>query len=373
MPRDESVKKVLVLGSGAIKIGEAGEFDYSGSQCLKALAEEGVKSVLINPNIATIQTDTRFADKVYPVPINTQYVEKVIKEEKPDSIMLGFGGQTALNCGVALHEEGLLEKYGLRVLGTQIKGIEITEDRQQFKDAMLKSDVPVLTSYAVNSIPDALKAAKDIGYPVIIRVAYTLGGRGGGVAHNEIELQEIAQRGLNLSMVHQVLIEKYVGHWKQIEYEVMRDYHGNSVIVCNMENVLAMRVHTGDNIVIAPSQTLNNYEYHMLPLGGNPRDQLLRDSWRVQHPVRARPDLRAVHCNRDKREALKVVCSCQQGHRLSAGVHGSKNRPGIFPARAPQQDNQGHHRVFRAVAGLLRSENAEMGLFQVRAGQAQAL
>lgn len=223
-----------------------------------------MKSVLINPNIATIQTDTRFADKVYPVPINTQYVEQVIKEEKPDSIMLGFGGQTALNCGVALHEQGILEKYGIRVLGTQIKGIEVTEDRQQFKDAMAKSDVPVLKSYAVNSIPDALKAAKDLEYPVIIRVAYTLGGRGGGVAYNEIELQEIAQRGLNLSMVHQVLIEKYVGHWKQVEYEVMRDYHGNSVIVCNMENVLAMRVHTGDNIVIAPSQTLNNHEYHML-------------------------------------------------------------------------------------------------------------
>ncbi|HVX02298.1 MAG TPA: carbamoyl-phosphate synthase large subunit, partial [Nitrososphaera sp.] len=223
-----------------------------------------MKSVLINPNIATIQTDTRFADKVYPVPINTQYVEQVIQEEKPDSIMLGFGGQTALNCGVALHEKGILEKYGIRVLGTQIKGIEVTEDRQQFKDAMVKSDVPVLKSYAVNSIPDALNAAKELEYPVIIRVAYTLGGRGGGVAYNELELQEIAQRGLNLSMVHQVLIEKYVGHWKQVEYEVMRDYHGNSVIVCNMENVLAMRVHTGDNIVIAPSQTLNNYEYHML-------------------------------------------------------------------------------------------------------------
>jgi carbamoyl-phosphate synthase large subunit len=220
--------------------------------------------VLINPNIATIQTDTRFADKVYPVPINMAYVEKVIQEEKPDSIMLGFGGQTALNCGVALHEQGILEKYGLRVLGTQIKGIEITEDRQLFKDAMIKSDVPVLQSYAVNSIPDALKAAEEIGYPVIVRVAFTLGGRGGGFAYNELELQEIVQRGLNLSMVHQVLIEKYVGHWKQIEYEVMRDYHGNSVIVCNMENVLAMRVHTGDNIVIAPSQTLNNYEYHML-------------------------------------------------------------------------------------------------------------
>ncbi|MGI0006287.1 MAG: carbamoyl-phosphate synthase large subunit, partial [Nitrososphaera sp.] len=264
MPRDESIKKVLVLGSGAIKIGEAGEFDYSGSQCLKALEEEGVKSVLINPNIATIQTDTRFADKVYPVPINTEYVEKVILEEKPDSIMLGFGGQTALNCGVALHERGILEKYGLRVLGTQIKGINVTEDRQLFKDAMVKSDVPILQSFAVNSIEDALKAAKEIGYPVIIRVAFTLGGRGGGFAYNEIELQEIVQRGLNLSMVHQVLIEKYVGHWKQVEYEVMRDYNGNSVIVCNMENVLAMRVHTGDNIVIAPSQTLNNYEYHML-------------------------------------------------------------------------------------------------------------
>jgi carbamoyl-phosphate synthase large subunit len=201
---------------------------------------------------------------VYPIPINTEYVEKVIQAEKPDSIMLGFGGQTALNCGVALYEQGILQKYGIRVLGTEIRGIEITEDRQTFKDAMIKSDVPVLQSFAVNSLSETFKAAKEIGYPVIIRVAYTLGGRGGGVAHNEYELQEIAQRGLNLSMVHQILIERYVGHWKQIEYEVMRDYKGNSVIVCNMENVLSMRVHTGDNIVIAPSQTLNNYEYHML-------------------------------------------------------------------------------------------------------------
>ena len=178
--------------------------------------------------------------------------------------MLGFGGQTALNCGVSLHEQGILKKYDIGVLGTSIRGINITEDRQQFKEAMIKSDVPVLQSFAVKSLEEAFIAAKDIGYPVIIRVAYTLGGRGGGVAHNEYELQEIVQRGLNLSMVHQVLIERYVGHWKQIEYEVMRDYKGNSVIVCNMENILAMRVHTGDNIVIAPSQTLNNYEYHML-------------------------------------------------------------------------------------------------------------
>jgi carbamoyl-phosphate synthase large subunit len=191
-------------------------------------------------------------------------VERVIEAERPDSIMLGFGGQTALNCGVSLHEQGILQKYNIGVLGTPIRGINITEDRQRFKEAMIKSDVPVLQSFAVNSLHEAFEAAKDIGYPVIIRVAYTLGGRGGGVAHNEYELQEIVQRGLNLSMVHQVLIERYVGHWKQIEYEVMRDYNGNSVIVCNMENVLAMRVHTGDNIVVAPSQTLNNYEYHML-------------------------------------------------------------------------------------------------------------
>ena len=201
---------------------------------------------------------------MYPIPISTNYVERVIEAERPDSIMLGFGGQTALNCGVSLHEQGILQKYGIMVLGTSIKGINTTEDRQRFKEAMINSDVPVLQSFAVNSLQEAFKAAKEIGYPVIVRVAYTLGGRGGGVAYNEYELQEIVQRGLNLSMVHQVLIEHYVGHWKQIEYEVMRDYKGNSVIVCNMENVLAMRVHTGDNIVIAPSQTLNNYEYHML-------------------------------------------------------------------------------------------------------------
>jgi carbamoyl-phosphate synthase large subunit len=239
-------------------------FDYSGSQCLKALKEDNIKSVLINPNIATIQTDTRFADKVYLLPITPKYVEKIIESERPDSIMLGFGGQTALNCGVSLYQEKIIEKYGIRVLGTQIHGIQITEDRQLFKNAMVKSGVPVLQSAPAYTVNEALKIAQEISYPVIIRVAYTLGGRGGGVAYNEYELEEIVNRGLSLSIVHQVLIEKYVGHWKQIEYEVMRDAGGNSVIVCNMENILAMRVHTGDNIVIAPSQTLNNFEYQML-------------------------------------------------------------------------------------------------------------
>jgi carbamoyl-phosphate synthase large subunit len=264
LPKNESLKKILVLGSGAIKIGEAGEFDYSGSQCLKAIHEDGINSVLINPNIATIQTDTRFADKVYLLPVNAEYVESIIEKERPDGIMLAYGGQTALNCGVNLDESGILKKYGVNVLGTQIAGIKKTEDRQLFKDSMKESGVPVCKSQTVTNFEDAKKAAEELAYPVIIRVAYTLGGRGGGVAYNEIELHEIVERGIKASLVGQVLVEEYIGHWKQIEYEVMQDYDGNNVIVCNMENVLSMKAHTGDNIVVAPSQTIDNHEYHML-------------------------------------------------------------------------------------------------------------
>ena len=201
---------------------------------------------------------------MYLLPVTPEYVSSIIESERPDGIMLGYGGQTALNCGVKLAEADVLSKYGVKVLGTQITGIQKTEDRQLFKDSMTECGVPVLKSKTVNTFEDAKKAAEELGYPVIIRVAYTLGGRGGGVAHNEIELHEIVERGLNASMVHQVLIEEYIGHWKQIEYEVMQDYEGNNVIVCNMENVLSMRVHTGDNIVVAPSQTIDNREYHML-------------------------------------------------------------------------------------------------------------
>jgi len=205
---------------------------------------------------------------VYLLPVNPKYVESIIESERPDGVMLGFGGQTALNCGVRLDELGVFEKYGTKVLGTQISGIMATEDRQKFKDSMKQCDVPVLKSHTVRTFNEAKKAAKDLGYPVIVRVAYTLGGKGGGVAHNEIELHEIVERGLTASMVGQILIEEYVGNWKQIEYEVMLDYGGNNVIVCNMENVLSMRVHTGDNIVVAPSQTIDNREYHLLRSAG---------------------------------------------------------------------------------------------------------
>ncbi|MBM2819018.1 MAG: carB [Nitrosarchaeum sp.] len=223
-----------------------------------------MKSVLINPNIATIQTDTRFANKVYLLPVNVEYVESIIEKERPDGIMLAYGGQTALNCGVNLAESGILQKYNVHVLGTQISGIQKTEDRQLFKDSMNQCNVPILKSRTVRNFTDAKEIAQELGYPVIIRVAYTLGGKGGGVAYNEIELHEIVERGLRASLVGQVLVEEYIGHWKQIEYEVMRDYDGNNVIVCNMENVLSMKVHTGDNIVVAPSQTIDNHEYHML-------------------------------------------------------------------------------------------------------------
>ncbi|MCW4044723.1 MAG: carbamoyl-phosphate synthase (glutamine-hydrolyzing) large subunit [Candidatus Bathyarchaeota archaeon] len=264
MPKFDWIRKVLVLGSGAIKIGEAAEFDYSGSQCLKALKEEGIETVLVNPNIATIQTDPRLSGKVYLLPVTPEYVEQVIEKERPDGILLGFGGQTALNCGVELARKGVYEKYGVKVLGTQIEAIEDTGNRERFRQAMVKAGVPPLRSKAASTVRGALDVANEIGYPVIVRVAYTLGGRGAGVAHNAWELKEIVTRGLAQSRITQVLVEEYVGHWKEVEYEVMRDYADNCLTVCNMENFDPMGVHTGDSIVIAPSQTLTNREYHLI-------------------------------------------------------------------------------------------------------------
>ena len=264
MPKFEWVRKVLILGSGAIKIGEAAEFDYSGSQCLKALREEGIETVLVNPNIATIQTDPRLAGKVYLLPVIPEYVEKIIERERPDGIMLGFGGQTALNCGVQLAKMGVLEKYGVKVLGTSIDAIERASNRELFRQTMLNAGVPVPRSKSATSVEEAVQAAEEIGYPVMIRVAYTLGGKGTGVARNRRELIEIVSRGLTHSMIRQVLVEEYIGHWKEVEYEVMRDYKDNCITVCNMENFDPMGVHTGDSIVVAPSQTLTNREYHIL-------------------------------------------------------------------------------------------------------------
>jgi carbamoyl-phosphate synthase large subunit len=255
-------KKILVLGSGALKIGEAGEFDYSGSQAIKALKEEQIKTVLINPNIATIQTSKLLADEVYFLPVNPYFVEKVIAKEKPDGIFLSFGGQTALNCGLALQKNGVLKKYGVKVLGSPVKSIELTEDRQLFADHLRSINIPTPQSAAAENLADAQKIAKKIGFPLMVRAAFTLGGQKSGVAHNSKELKEIVEGALAVSP--QVLIEKYLHHFKEIEYEVVRDKFGNCVTVCNMENFDPLGIHTGDSIVIAPSQTLTNAEYHGL-------------------------------------------------------------------------------------------------------------
>lgn len=260
--KDNNIKKVLLLGSGALKIGEAGEFDYSGSQALKALREEGVQTVLINPNIATVQTSEGVADQIYFLPVQPHFVEKVIQKERPDGILLSFGGQTALNCGVELHKSGILDKYGVKVLGTPVQAIMDTEDRELFVERLNEIDVKTIKSEACETIEQARKAAAELGYPVILRAAYALGGLGSGFCDNEEELNKLAEKAFSFSP--QVLVEKSLKGWKEIEYEVVRDRYDNCITVCNMENFDPLGIHTGESIVIAPSQTLTNSEYHKL-------------------------------------------------------------------------------------------------------------
>ena len=256
------IKKVLLLGSGALKIGEAGEFDYSGSQALKALKEEGIETVLINPNIATVQTSEGVADHIYFLPVTPYFVERVIEKERPDGIMLAFGGQTALNCGVELYESGVLEKYNLQVLGTPVQAIMDTEDRELFVEKLNEINVKTIKSEACENVEQARKAAAELGYPVILRAAYALGGLGSGFCDNEEELNKLAEKAFSFSL--QVLVEKSLKGWKEVEYEVVRDRFDNCITVCNMENFDPLGIHTGESIVIAPSQTLTNAEYHKL-------------------------------------------------------------------------------------------------------------
>ena len=256
------IKKVLLLGSGALKIGEAGEFDYSGSQALKALKEEGIQTVLINPNIATVQTSEGVADQIYFLPVTPYFVEKVIRKERPDGIMLAFGGQTALNCGVSLYQAGVFERYGVRVLGTPVQAIIDTEDRELFVERLNEIDVKTIKSEAVEDAASARRAAKILGYPVIVRAAYALGGLGSGFCDNEEELDQLVEKAFSFSP--QVLVEKSLRGWKEVEYEVVRDRYDNCITVCNMENFDPLGIHTGESIVIAPSQTLSNADYHKL-------------------------------------------------------------------------------------------------------------
>ena len=261
---DKSIKKTLVIGSGPIIIGQAAEFDYSGTQACETLKKEGIEVVLINSNPATIMTDKAVADRIYIEPITVEFVEKVIAKERPDSILAGMGGQTALNMAVELAEKGILDKYGVKVIGTPIESIKRGEDRELFREAMEKIGEPIIKSKIVESLEEGFKVANEIGYPVVVRPAYTLGGTGGGFANNDTELEDILSKGLALSRVGQVLIEKSILGWKEIEYEVIRDANGNAITVCNMENIDPVGIHTGDSIVVAPSQTLSDREYQML-------------------------------------------------------------------------------------------------------------
>ncbi|MFP4697466.1 MAG: carbamoyl-phosphate synthase large subunit, partial [Eubacteriales bacterium] len=264
MPKDNSIKKVLVLGSGPIVIGQAAEFDYSGTQACQSLKEEGIETVLLNSNPATIMTDAEIADNVYIEPLTIEVAEKIIKKEKPDSVLAGVGGQTGLNLAVELYDSGILDKYNVRVIGTQIEAIKEGEDREDFKKLMQRINQPIAPSKTISSMEEGVEFAKTIGYPVVVRPAYTLGGTGGGIADDKEQLKEILAQGLQLSRVGQVLIEKSIKGWKEIEYEVIRDSYGNCITVCNMENIDPVGVHTGDSIVIAPSQTLSDIEYQML-------------------------------------------------------------------------------------------------------------
>ena len=264
MPKYTDIKKVLVLGSGPIVIGQAAEFDYAGTQACRALKEEGLEVVLINSNPATIMTDKDIADHVYIEPMNLPSITQVIETERPDALLPNMGGQTGLNLAMALYENGTLEKYGVRLLGTSPASIHKAEDRQGFKDCMESIGQPCVTSKVVNTVEDAVSFTNEIGYPVIVRPAYTLGGTGGGIAYDEVSLREICDRGLNLSRVHEVLIERCIAGWKEIEFEVMRDSAGNVITICSMENIDPVGVHTGDSIVVAPTQTLANREYQML-------------------------------------------------------------------------------------------------------------
>lgn len=264
MPKNPNVKKVMVIGSGPIVIGQAAEFDYAGTQACRSLKEEGIEVVLVNSNPATIMTDRDIADKVYIEPLTTKVLEQIIEKEKPDSILPTLGGQAGLNLGMELEESGFLASHHVKLLGTTAATIRKAEDRQAFKDTMEKIGEPCAASLVVENVEDGVAFTNTIGYPVVLRPAYTLGGSGGGIAHNQLELEEILENGLRLSRVGQVLVERCIAGWKEIEYEVMRDSAGNCITVCNMENIDPVGVHTGDSIVVAPSQTLSDKEYQML-------------------------------------------------------------------------------------------------------------
>ncbi len=340
MPKDPSLKKILVIGSGPIVIGQAAEFDYAGTQACQALREEGVEVVLVNSNPATIMTDTHMADKVYIEPLTPDFLIQVIRKERPDGLLPTLGGQTGLNLAVELAKRGILEREGVRLLGTDLAAIIRAEDRKQFRALMEELGEPVPDSAIVQSVEEAVRFADGVGYPVIVRPAYTLGGTGGGIAGSEEELREIAENGFRYSPIRQCLIEKSIAGYKEIEYEVMRDAADNCIVVCNMENVDPVGVHTGDSIVVAPTQTLSDRDHQRLRSAALRiiRALDIRGGCNVQFALD--PAKRPVLRHRSESPGQPVQCPRLQGHRISDRPDRRQNRDRLHPGRTEESGDR---------------------------------
>ena len=365
MPKLSDIKKVLVIGSGPIIIGQAAEFDYAGTQACRALREEGIEVVLVNSNPATIMTDTDIADQVYIEPLTVPVIRNIIKKERPDSMLATLGGQTGLNLAMELSESGVLDEFDVKLLGTGAESIKKAEDREAFKTLMNDIDEPIIESVIADTYEQALAFANEHGYPVIIRPAYTLGGTGGGIASDEAELREITMSGLQASRVHQVLVEKSVAGYKEIEYEVLRDGKGNCITVCNMENIDPVGIHTGDSIVIAPSQTLRDAEYQLLRTASINIINALEDPRRVQRAVRARYRQHEILCDRGQPARQPFLRAGKQSDGLPDRAGRGQDRGGLRPRRDQKRRDGQDVRLLRADAGLRGRQVSALAVRQV--------
>ncbi len=373
MPKRTDIKRVLVIGSGPIVIGQACEFDYSGTQACKALRDEGLEVVLVNSNPATIMTDPELADRTYVEPLTPEVLAAIIERERPDALLPTVGGQTALNLAVALGENGTLEKFGVELIGASVEAIKVAEDRLLFRDAMREIGADVPESRYVRSIEEALAAVEELGFPVIIRPSFTLGGVGGGIAYNIEEFRELAGRGLDLSPVHEVLLEESVIGWKEFELEVMRDRADNFVVICSIENVDPMGVHTGDSITVAPALTLTDREYQrMRDLGAPHHPPRRRRDRRLEHPVRHQPGERPDHRHRDEPARVALVGAGVEGDRLPDREDCRQARARLPPRRDPERHHAADAGVVRADHRLRRRQGAALGVREVPARRPHA-
>ena len=373
MPKRTDIKRVLVIGSGPIVIGQAAEFDYSGTQACKALRAEGLEVILVNSNPATIMTDPELADATYIEPLTPEMVEAIIIKEKPDAVLPTVGGQTALNLAVALHERGILERHNVKLIGAQIDAIKVAEDRLLFRNAMKEIGVEVPRSGVATTLEEALAIVEEVGFPAIIRPSFTLGGVGGGIAYNVEEFRELAGRGLDLSPVHEVLVEESVIGWKEFELEVMRDVADNFVVICSIENIDAMGVHTGDSVTVAPALTLTDKEYQrMRDMGRRIIRRVGVETGGSNIQFAINPGGRPHRRDRDESARLAVVCAGVEGNRVPDCQDRREARARVSPRRDPERHYAPHAGILRADDRLHRRQVPAMELREVPAGGSHA-